>query len=149
MARIFLLIFAVGWGLFGFAPASAQNAQLEQARAELQAGRDQIIREDLGLSEAELAAFWPVYEQYLAALAPVRERKRELVSRFLEAYGSGEFSDDLAAWLIEENEMTLKYFFDEGDMIRLQPANDDYLPIYADRRNVRVQGKVVKVIRYH
>lgn len=55
----------------------------------------------------------------------------------------------VAAWLIDENEMTLKYFFDEGDKIRLQPANDDYTPIYADRRNVSVQGKVVKVIRYH
>ena len=55
----------------------------------------------------------------------------------------------VAAWLIEENEMTLKYFFDEGDVIRLQPANDDYSPIYVDRHNVRVQGKVVKVIRYH
>ena len=70
----------------------SQNAELEAARAELQAGRDQIIREDLQLSEDELSGFWPVYEQYVADLAVVRDRKSVLVGRFLAAYRGGEFS---------------------------------------------------------
>lgn len=85
------------------AHGQSQNAQLEAARAELQAGRDQIIREDLQLSEDELSEFWPVYQQYVFELAVVRERKAVLVGRFLEAYRRGEFTEEFAEWLIAEN----------------------------------------------
>ena len=85
------------------AHGQSQNAQLEAARAELQAGRDQIIREDLQLSEDELSEFWPVYQQYVSELAVVRERKAVLVGRFLEAYRRGEFIEEFAEWLIAEN----------------------------------------------
>ena len=103
MARKRIWTMAFFWGVLAFGPALAQNAQLDQARAELQAGRDQIIREDLQLSESELAAFWPLYEEYVATLAPLRDRKADLVTKFLEAYQAGEFNDEFAAWLIEEN----------------------------------------------
>jgi len=85
------------------AHGQSQNAQLEAARAELQAGRDQIIREDLQLGEEELSEFWPVYQQYVFELAVVRERKAVLVGRFLEAYRRGEFTEEFAEWLIAEN----------------------------------------------
>lgn len=85
------------------AHGQSQNAQLEAARAELQAGRDQIIREDLQLGEEELSEFWPVYQQYVSELAVVRERKAVLVGRFLEAYRRGEFTEEFAEWLIAEN----------------------------------------------
>ena len=81
----------------------SQNDELDAARAELQAGRDQIIREDLQLSDDELSGFWPVYQQYVADLSAVRERKSVLVGRFLDAYRSGEFTDEFAEWLIGEN----------------------------------------------
>jgi hypothetical protein len=83
--------------------AQSQNDELDAARAALQAGRDQIIREDLQLSEDELSGFWPVYQQYVTDLAVVRERKAVLVGRFLEAYRSGEFTEEFAEWLIAEN----------------------------------------------
>ena len=47
--------------------------------------------------------------------------------------------------LLENGEATLKKFYREGSRIRLQPANPNYPPIYAD--NVNVQGVVVGVIR--
>ena len=53
-----------------------------------------------------------------------------------------------AVWLDDRNETTLKYFYKEGKRIRLQPANPTMEPIYIDDiANVRVQGKVVMVIR--
>ena len=83
--------------------ASAQSSQLEQARNELQAGRDQIIREELRLDAEQRAEFWPIYRAYVARLAPLRDRKAELVRKFVEAYDAGEFDDEFAEWLIEEN----------------------------------------------
>ncbi len=55
--------------------------------------------------------------------------------------------DMVAAWLVDEEETTLKRFYQEGSQIRLQPENQTMEPIYADANNVRVQGRVVAVIR--
>lgn len=55
--------------------------------------------------------------------------------------------DTVAAWLNDRQEATLKKFYLEKGKVRLQPANDAFKPIYADPRDVRIQGRVVGVIR--
>lgn len=52
-----------------------------------------------------------------------------------------------AVWLRAEKEVTLKKLYREPGRIRLQPANSQMQPIYADPDNVEVQGKVIAVIR--
>lgn len=53
----------------------------------------------------------------------------------------------VAVWLKDRGETTLKRFFLEKGKVRLQPANPTMEPIFADPKNVEVQGKVVLVIR--
>ena len=53
----------------------------------------------------------------------------------------------VAVWLADKNETTLKHFYLENGRVRLQPANPNLQPIYADPKNVRIQGKVVLVVR--
>ncbi len=65
----------------------------------------------------------------------------------LQPAESAENGDMVAVWLTDEDRTTLKYFYQEGERIRLQPANPTMQPIYVDARNVRVQGKVVAVLR--
>jgi len=55
--------------------------------------------------------------------------------------------DLVAARLADNNETTLKRFFHEGKMVRLQPANPTMDPIYVPADKVEVQGKVMMVIR--
>jgi repressor LexA len=55
--------------------------------------------------------------------------------------------DMVAAWLLNEEETTLKHLFREGDMARLQPANPLYEAIIAPASNVQIQGKVIMVLR--
>ena len=55
--------------------------------------------------------------------------------------------DTVVAWLKEENEATLKRFYDEGDHIRLQPANSQMKPIYVAPDNLDIMGKVITVVR--
>lgn len=52
----------------------------------------------------------------------------------------------VAVWLTDDT-TTLKYFHREKDKIRLQPANPTIAPIYVDPQDVRVQGKVMMVLR--
>ncbi len=56
--------------------------------------------------------------------------------------------DMVAVWLKDREETTLKRFYQEKGRIRLHPANPTMQPIYADPKNVEVQGKVVLVIRH-
>lgn len=53
----------------------------------------------------------------------------------------------VAVWLADREETTLKHFYLENGRVRLQPANPTMGPIFADPKNVQVQGKVVLVVR--
>jgi repressor LexA len=54
----------------------------------------------------------------------------------------------VAVWLDDRDETTLKYFYREGNRVRLQPANATMQPIYIeDPSHLRIMGKVVMVIR--
>lgn len=53
----------------------------------------------------------------------------------------------VAARIEDENAVTLKLFYNEGNRIRLQPANVTMEPIYVNPANVRIEGRVVGVIR--
>lgn len=58
--------------------------------------------------------------------------------------GNGEMA---AVWLADRSETTLKFFYLEGNRVRLQPAHPYMDPIYVETRDCQVQGKVLSVIR--
>ena len=58
-----------------------------------------------------------------------------------------ENGDMVAVWIRSSEETTLKYFYHEGDRIRLQPANQTMEPWYVAPEDIEVGGKVVAVIR--
>lgn len=57
--------------------------------------------------------------------------------------------DMVAAWIEGDEETTLKYLYREGKNVRLQPANPnpEYRPIIRPANKVRINGKVISVIR--
>jgi repressor LexA len=55
--------------------------------------------------------------------------------------------DMVAVWLTDREETTLKYFYNEGERVRLQPAHPTMDPIYVDAKYCQVQGKVLSVMR--
>jgi len=55
--------------------------------------------------------------------------------------------DMVAVWLTPSGTTTLKYFYNEGSRIRLQPANPTMDAIMVHPSQVTVQGKVMMVIR--
>jgi repressor LexA len=67
-----------------------------------------------------------------------------VVMRYQEVAHDG---DMVAAWLVNEEETTLKRYFHEGNRIRLQPENSQMQPIYVTPDNLQIQGKVLAVIR--
>ncbi len=55
--------------------------------------------------------------------------------------------DMVVARILDKEETTLKYYYPEGERVRLQPANPKYDPIYVDADQLEIQGKVVAVVR--
>ena len=51
----------------------------------------------------------------------------------------------LVVAIVDEENATLKRFYKEKNRARLQPANDDYQPIYSD--NCRIEAVVVGLVR--
>ena len=66
-----------------------ENPALANARTMLQAGREDIIRKDLHLSDEESAVFWPVYEAYRAEVMVVSDRRSKLVADFSQNVSRG------------------------------------------------------------
>jgi repressor LexA len=64
--------------------------------------------------------------------------------RYQETAENGQM---VAARIEDENAVTLKKFYKEGNRVKLQPANSTMEPIYVDAANVRIQGRVVGVLR--
>ena len=58
-----------------------------------------------------------------------------------------ENGETVAVWLKDQKETTLKRFYQEGDRVRLQPANVTMEPIYTPAANVDIQGKLISVVR--
>ncbi len=65
----------------------------------------------------------------------------------LNAQNTANNGDMVAAWLLDREETTLKYFFREGDKVRLQPANENYDPIIVSADQVEIHGKVIAIVR--
>ena len=89
--------------VFGAASDVVENPELENARALLQAGRAEIIREDLRMTDDESEGFWAVYEKYHDEIMTIRDRHAVMVAGFLQAYREGAFTDEFAEDLIDDH----------------------------------------------
>jgi repressor LexA len=48
---------------------------------------------------------------------------------------------------VRGSETTLKRYYIEGQMVRLQPSNSEMEPIYVPITQVSIQGKVLGILR--
>ena len=101
---------------FGQNSASSvlENQALANARTLLQAGRAEIIREDLRLNDEESAGFWPVYDKYHAEIMVVRDRQAKMIAGFLITYREGAVDEEFATGLIKD------HFEIKGDLLKIQ-----------------------------
>jgi repressor LexA len=54
---------------------------------------------------------------------------------------------EIVVALVRGSETTLKRFYSEGNLVRLQPANMEMEPIYVPAAQVAIQGRVLGVLR--
>lgn len=65
----------------------------------------------------------------------------------LHAQETANNGEMVAVWIEDDEDTTLKYLRREGNMVHLMPANPNYQPIVRPADKVRINGRVVSVIR--
>lgn len=99
-----IAVFFMAVASMSLAQENAQQAddEVAQGRAMVQAGREQIIRDELPLSDEEAAAFWPIHAEYQAEMAAIMDRYTAMLTEFVGRYDAGDFSDKYADQLLNE-----------------------------------------------
>jgi len=54
---------------------------------------------------------------------------------------------EIVVALVDGSETTLKRYYQEGSVVRLQPANAEMEPIYVPASRVAIQGRVLAIVR--
>ncbi len=99
IAAVLLALPVTGSAQSGTNPSANQN--LEQGRAMIREGRLEVIREELHLTDAEAAGFWPVYEQYRDEIDAIQDRYAAMVKDYMRRYEAADLTDAYAEELME------------------------------------------------
>lgn len=127
------LCFAVVLGL----PALAQDTPADNMDVlvqKIKADKKLLVADNMGLTETEAKAFWPVYDAYQNDLTKINERLGKAIKTYADAYDAGSVPDATATALLNE------YLAIEDAELKLKR---DYLP----KLNAALPG--AKVARYY
>src|SRR6188472_952603 len=80
-------------------PAMAQTTSttnMDILRQKVKADKKLVVAANLQLTDAEGAAFWPVYEAYQKDLQALNQRMGAMVVSYANAYNKGPVANDVA-----------------------------------------------------
>lgn len=78
------------------------NDGVAEGRAMVQAGREELVRSQLRLTDEEEAAFWPTFMDYQAKSSAIMDRYTALLTDFVDRWERRDMSNDYAAGLLDE-----------------------------------------------
>jgi hypothetical protein len=145
LLRIILIVLAVALAT----PATAQDkgtTNMEILRQKIKADKKLLVAANMGLTEAEGKAFWPIYDAYQKDLGQINERLRKTIVAYADAYNKGPVPNATAKTLlddalaVEEAEVTLKRSY--------VPKLETALPAAKVARYLQIETKIRALVRY-
>jgi Spy/CpxP family protein refolding chaperone len=131
------------------APATAQTTattNMEILRQKIKADKKLVVAENLKLTEAEGAAFWPVYDAYQKDLQGINQRLAAAIKAYADAYNKGPVTNETAKKLLDE-----ALAIDEAEA-KLKGASVPkvlaVLPATKAARYVQIENKIRAALRY-
>jgi len=131
------------------APAMAQDPgtqNMEILRQKLKADRKLVVAANLGLTDAEGAAFWPVYDAYQKDLQQINQRMAAVITAYADAYNKGPVTNEVAKKLLDE-----AVAVDEAE-VKLKssavPKILATLPATKAARYIQIENKIRALVRY-
>ncbi len=146
---MFRLITALAIAIGLTAPVVAQSAatsNMDILRQKIKADKKLVVAENLGLTDAEGKAFWPVYDAYQQDLQQINQRLTAGILSYANAYNKGPIANDVAKKLLDESlaiedaEAKLK----SGYVPKILAT----LPATKAARYIQIENKIRAVVRY-
>jgi Spy/CpxP family protein refolding chaperone len=131
------------------APAMAQQAgttNMDILRQKIKADKKLVVAENLKLTDAEGAAFWPVYDAYQKDLQAINQRLTAAVLAYADAYNKGPVTNEVAKKLLDE-----AVAIDEAEVKMKSMAVPKILaalPATKAARYIQIENKIRAVVRY-
>ena len=122
------------------------TTNMDILRQKVKADKKLVVAENLQLTDAEGAKFWPVYDAYQKELQQINERLKAVILAYAEAYKKGAVPDATAKKLIEDAAAV-----DDAEAALKRtslPKILAVLPAAKAARYVQIENKIRAVIRY-
>jgi len=135
------------FGLTALALAQTPGTtDMDILRQKIKADKKLVVAENLKLTEAEGAKFWPVYDAYQKEIQQINERLKAVVLAYADAYNKGPVTDAAAKKLIEDASAV-----DDAEATLRRttlPKILAVLPATKAARYVQIENKIRAAIRY-
>jgi len=141
-----LTALAVVFGLAATAMAQTGTTDMDILRQKVKADKKLVVAANLQLTDAEGAAFWPVYDTYQKDLQQINQRMTAMILSYAEAYKKGPIANDMAKKLLDE-----AVAVDEAEASLTKstlPKVLAALPATKAARYVQIENKIRAVIKY-
>jgi len=130
------------------APAMAQNtgtSNMDILRQKVKADKKLVVAQNLNLTDAEGAKFWPVYDAYQADLQKINERLAAAIQAYANAYNKGPVTNEVAKPLLDE-----ALAVDDAEAAMKKAAVPKILaalPAMKAARYIQIENKIRAVVR--
>ena len=126
------------------APAAAPADNMNLVREKLRADKKLLVAQNMQMTEAEAAAFWPVYDAFQADLAKISDNAVTLVTYYGNNYRS--MSDTAATRMLDQ------FIAIERDRAALlqsyRPKFGAVLPPLKVARYYQIENKIRAILNY-
>jgi polyhydroxyalkanoate synthesis regulator phasin len=123
---------------------AADNMQILQEK--IKADKKLVVAQNMGLTESEAKAFWPVYDQYQNDLAAINQRMVGLIQSYAADYRAQSMTDEKAKKLI--NEFVAIGKAEAGLNESYVPKLSQVLPPKKVARYLQIENKIRAAIKY-
>jgi hypothetical protein len=124
-------------------PAGTTNMQILLDK--VKADKKLLVAQNMDLTDAESAKFWPLYEEYQRELDQFNQRLAGTITEYADAYRKGPIPDETAAKLLDEALTT-----EEGEVALKKSYADkfgEFLPATKVARYLQIETKIRSILR--
>lgn len=125
---------------------STGTTNMDILRQKIKSDKKLVVAQNLNLTDAEGAKFWPVYDAYQADLQKVNQQLAAAIQAYADAYNKGPVTDDQAkplldqAMAVDAAEAKIK-----ADLV---PKVLAVLPATKAARYIQIENKIRAALRY-
>jgi hypothetical protein len=128
------------------AQATSAETNMQIMADKIKADKKAVVAANMKLSDAEAAAFWPIYEEYQKDLKDVNERLGKLILTYARSYSDNALTDEAANKMVAE---ALAIDRDEAAMRTKYAAKlAKVLPGKQVMRYLQIESKIRAAVRY-